>query len=173
MPSRSTPSWPKFEIEITDSRGNFAIRLVRREPQRGQRPRREVLDQEIGAIEQARDKFAATRVLQVDRHAALVEIEKSEQPAAILDARAMRPQPAPALSRWRFDLDDVGAHVRQQLGRVRAGDEVSQIDDANVAERAVSHPLLLERADRSQHGGVAIFVDRIREHDCGADSRRA
>src|SRR5260370_30884862 len=79
-------------------------------------------------------------MLQVDGDAALVEIEKRKQAAALLDdCRAMRPQLAPALTPRLLHLDDIRAHVCQQLGGIGARDEMSQIDDANVAERAISH----------------------------------
>jgi len=69
-------------------------------------------------------------MLQVQRDAAFVEIQKREQAAAILDVLAMRPDLAPALTPRRLDLDDVGAHVRQQLRCIGPRDEVRQIDDA-------------------------------------------
>ena len=36
----------------------------------------------------------------------------------------------------RFDLDDVGAEVREQRGTERPGEEAGQVEDANAGERA-------------------------------------
>src|SRR5208337_5653385 len=59
--------------------------LIRRKTKRGKSAGREVLDQEIGAFEQTSEEFAAALMLQVQRDAALIEIEKREQSAALLD----------------------------------------------------------------------------------------
>ncbi len=102
-------------------------------------------------------------MLQVDRDAAFVEIEKREQPAAILDARAMRPQLASAFSRHWLDLDDVGAHVRQQLRRIRTRDEMCQIDDANVAEP--SHRARGTRVSRRRSSASILLCRSPHVHD--------
>ena len=85
-------------MEMTDSLRKLRDQIIRRETERIQRAGREVFDQKIGAVEQTCEKFAAALMLQVKSDAAFVEIEKREQPAALLDAPR---DAAPACARPR------------------------------------------------------------------------
>ena len=43
---------------------------------------------------------------------------------------------SPRVAVWRFDLDDLGAHVGEDLTGERAGDEVAELDDFDAFERS-------------------------------------
>ena len=43
---------------------------------------------------------------------------------------------SPWVAVWRFDLDDFGAHVGEDLTGERAGDEVAELDDFDAFERS-------------------------------------
>ena len=151
----------------------------------------------IGPIKERLDPAAAfARVTEVAKASPTWTITYSDPATNTLEAVAtsklwhfnddvviqVRPTPDGASliemrSKSRDGIGDFGVNARRirrffdRVALARDANDQNTGDRGRPALRATA--LLLERANRSHHGGVAIFVDRIREHDRGADSRRA
>ena len=93
-----------------------------------------VVDQDVGPPDHARQPLRLASG--IDGHAAFVRIERKEQPAAFRVGRAARKRAAlPRRVAVRFfDLDDVGAQVRHELGRVRRGRQMSEFEHLHSVE---------------------------------------
>ena len=97
--------------------------------------RPEVLEEDVGALEELAEHLLASRVLQVQGQAALVGIEREVEEAVGVRAipeRVTRDIPAAGL----LDLDDVRPEPGQHLAARRPGLIVREIDDANARQRA-------------------------------------
>ena len=89
----------------------------------------EVLDHDVGLLDQPQERGAARRVLQVERDAALVAVQVLEVGALARAARSL----AAALVRRHLDLDDVGAPVGELAHAGRAGAHAGQVETVKRA----------------------------------------
>src|SRR4051812_20013380 len=120
---------------VDQPRINLQQRLVT-EPQRLERARPIVLDQDIGAGDQLLEDLAAGFLLQIQGDRPLVRPLGQEGGAHV--ATVERPVGAPltalvGLVRM-LDLDDIGAEHRQLVGGKRPRQHMGDIDDANALE---------------------------------------
>ncbi len=78
----------------------------------------EILDQDVGAIDEALQRVACRALLQIERNAALVAVHHHERAGLARDLG--RDEAAGVVAAgYLLDLDDVGAHVGQQHARRR------------------------------------------------------
>ena len=91
-------------------------------------------DEHVGAGEEAEHGLAALVGGEVGGDAALVRVEVEEDAAALRVRLAAleRARAAGAVALGRFDLDDVGAEVGEELAAVRAGHPFGEFDDAKI-----------------------------------------
>src|SRR5262249_28808898 len=89
----------------------------------------EILDQHVGASDQAPDEREPAWRLDVERKAALVAVEAHEE------AGARAGQAPRVVARGRLDLDDVGAEIGEDEPAGRAHRHMGELDDANCVER--------------------------------------
>src|SRR5581483_4917826 len=95
------------------------------EPRRGRRA--EAVDDDVGACEKRVQNGRCVRRSQIERDAFLAVVERVE---------VARPERAHRVAAARvLDLDDVGAAIREQLRRVRPGQQPRQIEDADAVKR--------------------------------------
>ena len=92
---------------------------------------REILHQHVGALDHLDQQVAPLRVLQVERDRALVGVEHRERQRRAADHAT----PAQVLAALRLDLDDVGAGLRHQEGRIGSVVDLREIDDVDAGER--------------------------------------
>jgi hypothetical protein len=89
--------------------------------------RTKVLDRDVGLFDERSDDAAAFLGLQVQCDRLLVAVE------GVPPERSSVVQLAPAPQRvafaGRLDLDDLGAELREQAGRVRSGNQAPQLND--------------------------------------------
>ncbi len=98
----------------------------------GHRARREVLDQDVGRLQQLDEDRPALRCIGVEREALLVAVEVTEE------AGTEAAQLACAVAVHRFDLDHLGAEIGQDHAAGRPENGVREFDDANALERRES-----------------------------------
>ena len=100
-----------------------------------QRARPEVLDDDVGALDEVQEQVAARGLAQVQGDGFLVAgVHRPEEVVAVefgLPPGAQRVRRA-----RRLDLDDLGAHVAEQPARERPGDQRADLDDADAVQRA-------------------------------------
>jgi hypothetical protein len=105
-------------------------------------PRRVVLDQHVGPLDEAKHLLASARRANVQGDAALVRVEEVEQ-AALLGVRLVVREGAPAPGDvsvlGHLDLDDVGPVVGEQLGAVGRRDHLTEFEDPDAFESGVGH----------------------------------
>src|SRR5581483_2752348 len=77
-------------------------------------------------------QLAAARMLQVQGHRPLVLVQHRERQGGV---PLRQGAPAQRLALGRLDLDDVGAGLGHQQGRVRALKDLAEIDDGNPGKR--------------------------------------
>jgi hypothetical protein len=94
--------------------------------------RREVLDEHVGGPDQVEQRLVTGLGLEVEHHAALVGVEHHE--LVRLD-RIVRAE-AQWLTAGRLDLDDLGAHLREQQPAVRAEVDLAQFEDPEAVKRS-------------------------------------
>jgi hypothetical protein len=93
----------------------------------------EVLDDDVGALEQLAEDLLALVRLHVQRQAALVAVEHREVEA--VDVRQVAQLGARDVAPARLlDLDHVGAHPGEQLRAHRPGLDVGHVDDPDPCE---------------------------------------
>ncbi len=101
----------------------------------------EVLDDDVGLLGDPVEDLLRFRRLEVDRERALVAVPGEEVGAlraadpAVVEGHGAEQV---ALSR-PLDLDDVGAHVGEQLRRERPLQQVAEIEDGDVGEGFLGH----------------------------------
>src|SRR6185503_5255984 len=95
----------------------------------------ESFEEDVGALEQSPHDLLAGVGLEVDGDAPLAEVADDGigRMAAVTRAQGARPVAVADA----FDLDDLGAVLRQQHGAVGAGDALAEIDDLQAGERRV------------------------------------
>ena len=86
-------------------------------------PGSEGLDEHIGGVGQLQEGVEARSVLQIDGHRALRAVPDGE--AAVVAER---------VATGRFDLDDVGALLGEELHAERAGDPPREVEHAQSVE---------------------------------------
>jgi len=100
----------------------------------GRRP--DIGDHDVGTRHQATEHFAgAVAAVHVQHQGPLVAVQAHEGRALAVPAGA---QVAAIVPEERFDLDDVGAQVAQQRGRVGAREHGGHVEDTNAFERTVA-----------------------------------
>ena len=97
----------------------------------------EILDHDVGLLEQLVHDLLAVGLGEVERDALLAAIEGHEEMAFAVRTAGPR---TGALARvvaavGILDLDDLGSHVRKDLRAERAGDHARKVDDADAGER--------------------------------------
>ena len=104
------------------------------QPERVERSRPEVLDEDVGAVAQPQRDVACLRDVQVDRDVALpgVLLGVVAGDAVRVDRRR---QPGHVGVR-RLDLDDVGAEVLQRPRAQRPGEDPGEVDDPQARQRS-------------------------------------
>ena len=101
--------------------------------------RQEVRDEHVGAVDEAQDRRAHRRLLEVEREAALAAVVAVECGALREIARVARVLGARAAvdlaARRRLDLHDVRAEIREDRAGRGYGDPVRDLDDPHAGER--------------------------------------
>jgi hypothetical protein len=98
----------------------------------------EVLDQNIGALDQLGQDPTALVGLEVEREAPLVAVEHREIEA--VDAWDVAKLGARYITAARqFDFDNVGAEPGEDLGATRTGLNVGQVENADAGQRLIHH----------------------------------
>ena len=105
---------------------------IRIEAQTGDLLRPDVVDEGIGRIDQPPEGVARGLGLEVEHDAALVAIRAHEDRAH--PGAAGRADGAGDIALRRFDLDDLGPEIAQQLGRVRPVDHRRQVEDTQPGQ---------------------------------------
>src|SRR5215475_12340083 len=140
---RPSGVWARFRksirAAIDQSRIAFAQTLVI-EAEFTHRLRPHGCYEDIRAVDQVEQYISLVFALQIERDAAFVavQVEKRSAHSAVAERREV----ARNIAFRRFDLDYIGAHVAQNLGRIRPHHNRGQIDDANACQRA-RHNLIL------------------------------
>jgi hypothetical protein len=92
----------------------------------------EVVDQDVGGLEQAQQHLAPLGLGEVERRHALVAVHADEvRRGAVAERRA---PVAHLVALRRLDLDDVGAVVGEHLRAVGPAEHAGQVDDADAKE---------------------------------------
>jgi len=109
------------------------LHLVVAEPQPVDRPRRHVLDGDVGLLQELLDELEPARRLEVEGQRLLVGVEHVEVIRIVVGLA--RPQPAAGIAGLRvLDLDHFGAEPGERLGARRTGLELGEVDDPDAAE---------------------------------------
>ena len=87
----------------------------------------EVFDEDVGLRQQGTQVGRALRVLEVEPDAPLAAIDADEIGAP--RAHEWRPAAGVVAFGRFFDLDDVGAHVAEEHGAERTGEDTREVDD--------------------------------------------
>ncbi len=141
----------------------------------GRRPQSQLLQflrahavhEHVGGVDQRQQRFACGRLFQVEHHAALVAVGRQEDRGAAMVQ--CRPGPAGGVALRGFDLDHVGAVVRQDLRAVGPEDHRGEIDDADAGQGTAGGGVGARRHGGGRCGGVC--GGGRRRH--GRDHRRA
>ena len=96
----------------------------------------EVLEQEVGLRRQLLEDFLSFRLAQIERDALLVARHEGPPKGGFLFAMASPDAQRVALVR-RLDLDDVGAHIAEDLAAKRPGQQRAELEHTQVCQRAV------------------------------------
>ncbi|MCZ7617450.1 MAG: hypothetical protein M5U32_03800 [Myxococcota bacterium] len=113
-----------------------ALQRVAVEPEFARALERQVLDEQVGAGEQALQRGAAVLAREIQRDAALVRVEEHEQPA-LLGIRRVARERAPGardVAVRILDLHHVGAEVGEQTRAVGGRDAFAEFDHADAVE---------------------------------------
>jgi hypothetical protein len=116
-----------------DCRNGLVVKLETRH-----RRRPDIVDQHVGLFDQPQQHAASRRLLQIEHDAALAAIGvEKHRPHAGVARRADLPG---YVALRRFDLDDIGAVVAENLRRVRPHQHRRHVDDFDAFERSHSDP---------------------------------
>jgi hypothetical protein len=115
-------------------RRGLSFSIVRPEPPALHGAGAEVLDQHVGVGRQSAHDVLRGRVFQVQRHRALVaRLHLPPDRGAVFEQPPFAQRVARA---GGFDLDHIGAEIRQRLGRERPGDQLPEFEDLEAGKRA-------------------------------------
>ena len=107
-----------------------------------ERPRPEILDQDVGAGHQTIENRAALGMFEVERDAFLVAIDAQEVRAlALEEGRAPRPRVIP-LARL-LDLDDARAHVSEEHRAIRSREDTGEVENHDSVEWRHNEPVII------------------------------
>ena len=123
-----------------------------------ERARLEILDQDVGGLQHLHQHGAAAFGGEVEPDRALVAVDADEIGRVLLVER--RAPVAHLVAGRRFDLDDVGAVVGEDLRAIGAAEHARQIDHAQAGHRAGSGSELMERTFAQDENGIpelAVF----------------
>ena len=158
---------------VAEARGRgvdqLGIPLVQRVPAVAQLLHRagpEVLDDDVGLLEQLLEDRAVLVVLEVERDRFLAAVDRGEVGRLAVDERAVGAGVVAALG--RLDLDHPGAHLRHQEGAVGAGEDARQVDDGDARQGAggtLGHATVLA-------SGLARIQPHVRRGGHRSRSRR-
>ena len=101
-----------------------------------ERPRAEVLDQHIAALDHSLEHALPLGVLEVEGDAPLVAIDREVIRRHALDLRR-HPRPGLVTGPRELDLDDVGAVVGEHQRAIRTGERAREIEDVDARQRAL------------------------------------
>ena len=119
------------------------VQMLEAEPQAVERARPEVLDQDVGARQEALEQRAAARLLEIERDAEFGAVDGQEVAAFSLDKR--RPPDARVVPlAGILDLDHLGAEIGQRHRGVGPREYPRQVQDPHPFERR-SHALSCQR----------------------------
>jgi len=153
-----------------------------REPESGHRPRTEILDDDIGSLDEPLECRLPRGMLEVEGDAALVPVDRE---VVRRHAVLVRGRPAPRLVAGPrlLDLDDLGAVVGEHERAVRTGERPGQVDDADAMQCALGRSRTVRHAtaDRGKRlegvavGKLCVGVTLLAVHDerSGIDRRNA
>ena len=100
----------------------------------------EVLDHDVRVLAQPLSERPSVRMLEIDRHAALVAVQRDERVALALDRERRRGSLAGRVAHsGPLDLDDLAPQIGQQLRCQRTGHELGEVDDLDPLKRSHSH----------------------------------
>ncbi len=86
-------------------------------------------------LDEVEEQVAARGLAQVERDGLLVA--RVHRPEEVVAVEFGLPPGAQRVGRpWRFDLDDLGAHVAEQPARERPRDQRADLDHADAVQRA-------------------------------------
>ena len=120
---------------VDDARIPFRERLIA-EPKPLHDTRPEVLDDDIGAVDQPQCDFLAARILEIDGDRAFIAVEAQVRRAFPLDEQVRHAPVAHPVALDRLDLDNLGAEIAQHLGCKRPLGELGEIGDDESCERS-------------------------------------
>ena len=103
------------------------------EPLHDARP--EVLDDDVGLVDQAKRDVDAVGRLEVEDDAALVPVVRDERDAHPADVGVLQRVAAHPVARRGLDLDDLSPQVAEDLGGERALRELAEVHDDDACQR--------------------------------------
>ena len=103
------------------------------DPQALKHARPKIVHDDVGNLDQVMEDIPPRLGLEIDDNASLVSIEREKKSAcaAVRSDRWITAQ----IALRRFHLDHLGAHVRQQLAAVSAGNDLAQLQYADAVKR--------------------------------------
>ena len=131
--ARIGPHRPERAPRGPDDAGIDGGQFVVAEPPALKRARREVADDDVRAFDKATERIGALLLPEVQRQAALAAIAGDERGAAQIICGEGNVAARVAYA-GQFDLDDIGAHVAQQRGRLRPLDQERRFEHPNAGE---------------------------------------
>jgi hypothetical protein len=97
----------------------------------------EIFDEDVGVHDESFENLAAFWRVEVEADRPFVTVDGIEvQAVAVLE---WRPAAGRVAALCALDLDDAGAHVREQRCAVRARERATEVDDDNPVERLYHH----------------------------------
>jgi hypothetical protein len=120
-----------------DDVGPDGADVVIAEAEPGHDARPELLDDDVGALDQRAQPRARGLVLQVQRHAFLATVEHGEIGAVGAPFRAVGPHLLAAAG--ALDLDDLRAGLGKEQSRHRPRQERAEVEHGDARQRAFRH----------------------------------
>ena len=117
-------------------------------------PGREVLQEDVRAVDQAADDLAALRGLEVDGERFLAAVEPDEVRAGAVDDVVVAAREVAAVD--AFHLDDAGPEVGEVAGGQRGSDGLLDRDDGDALEWKAHDALRLRLSDQSPADDQAL-----------------
>ena len=118
----------------------------------------EVLHDDVGLLHELQEDLASSFALEVERHAALVDVQHEERVAAAGWGNVMAPQ---NLAAGRLDLDDIGALCGQQQAAVRPVVDLAEFEHPKAGEGLCVHAA--SESTRRSSGGAKKVATTTRK----------